>query len=292
LSSLYPLRGIPVEMATNFINTPKDGSALEVIAHIDAAALKFALVGDRHQATLELIGLVFDEKGKTVENFGDKLAMNFRQASLENTLKNGVTYGKQLKLKPGYYQVRFVAREDGVKQIGSASSWIEIPDLAKKSLTLSSIFFPAGGEDLVPATTAQQQNGNVPSKPKDDSVARHPAPVYRRFKREGSFDFMVFAYNASRNEKGATDLAVQTQIYAGDKLLLATPLKNFADTGKQIGPTGNGPSNADQPDPERLPYMARLSLNTFEPGTYELRMLVIDRNAKTSTKRMVNFTVE
>lgn len=291
ISALYPLRGIPVEMATNFINTPKEGSALDVVTHIDAATLKFTQVGDRYQATIELVGMVFDEKGKSVETFGDKLAMNLKPASLENTLKNGITYTKQLKIKPGYYQVRFVARDDNNKlkgQIGSASSWIEVPDLEKKLLTLSSIFFPAGGEDLSLATAVPPQNGNSTGKAKDDSVARHPALVYRRFKRSGSFDFMVFAYNVKRNDKGATDLAVQTQIYAGDKLLLATPLKNFANSVKQPQVSGG-----DIPlDPERLPYMARLSLSSFEPGTYELRLLVIDRSAKTSAKRVINFTVE
>lgn len=292
INALYPLRGIPVEMATNFINTPKDGSALDVVAHIDTAALKFTTVGDRHQATLELIGFVFDESGKTVDNFGDKIGLNLKPASLENTLKNGIVYTKQLKLKPGYYQVRFMAREDGVKQIGSASSWIEIPDLEKKQLTLSSIFFPANTEELTPATGPQPQNGAAADKSKEDSIARYPVPVYRRFKRNGSFDFMLFAYNAKRNEKGATDLAVQTQIYAGDKLLLATPLKNFADIGKQARANGSTTSNADQPDPERLAYMARLSLGAFEPGTYELRLIVVDRNTKTSAKRITNFIVE
>jgi len=295
IGALYPLRGIPVELAASFINTPKDGSALEVVAHIDAAAVKFAQVGDRHQATIELVGMIFDEKGKSVETFGDKLSMNLKPASLENTLSNGITYTKQLKIKPGYYQVRFVARDDNNKlkgQIGSASSWIEIPDLEKKSLTLSSIFFPAGSEDANPVATAQPQNGNSNGKAKDDSVARHPAVVYRRFKRSGSFDFMIFAYNAKLNEKGATDLAIQTQIYAGDKLLLATPLKNFADTNKQFQMPGSGPANVGQSDLERLPYLARLSLGTFEPGNYELRLLVIDRNAKSSAKQVVNFIVE
>ena len=68
---------------------------------------------------------------------------------------------------------------------------------------------------------------------KEDSVARHPAAVYRRFKRNGNFDFMIFAYNAKLNEKGATDLAVQTQIYADNKLIVATPLKNFQSRSHQ-----------------------------------------------------------
>jgi hypothetical protein len=38
--------------------------------------------------------------------------------------------------------------------------------------------------------------------------------------------------------------------------------------------------------------MARFSLDKFTPGEYELRLVVIDRNAKTSAKRSINFTVE
>ncbi|HMV83339.1 MAG TPA: VWA domain-containing protein [Blastocatellia bacterium] len=281
LSALYPLRGIPVEIATHFINTAKDGVSLDVIAHIDAAAVRFNQVNDRHQATVELVGVVFDESGKSVETFGDKLVMNLKPASLEQTIKNGIIYGKQLKMKPGFYQVRFVAREDGVRQIGSASSWIEIPNLEKKQLALSSIFFPAAGEASPSGATTQTINEKVT----DDSVARHPATVYRRFKRKGNFDFMIFAYNAKLNEKGAADLALQTQIYSGNKLVLATPLKNFQQS-EQSG------SSQGIPASEGFPYLARLSLGDFEPGNYELRLVVIDRNAKASAKRSVSFTVE
>jgi VWFA-related protein len=285
LGALYPLRGIPVEMTAHFINTSKEGASLDVVAHIDAAALRFNQVNDRHQAIVEMVGVVFDESGKSVETFGDKLAMNLKPASLENTLKNGILYTKQLKVKPGYYQVRFVVREDGIRQIGSVSSWIEIPNLEKKQLTLSSIFFPAAGNDLNPATATPTQNNEATSKAKEDSVARHPAAVYRRFKRQGNFDFMIFAYNAKPNEKGATDLAVQTQIYTSNKLVVATPLKNFQQTG-QPG------SNQAVPASEGIPYLARLSLGEFDPGNYELRLVVVDRNAKASAKRVVNFTVE
>lgn len=284
LGALYPLRGIPVELAAHFINTAKDGASLDVIAHIDAAALKFNQVNDRYQATVEMVGVVFDESGKSVETFGDKLAMNLKAASLENTLKHGIIYGKQLKMKPGFYQVRFVVREDGIRQIGSASSWIEIPGLEKKQLALSSIFFPAAlpaDMEGAPSGAAVQTAGN---KAKEDSVARHPAAVYRRFKRNGNFDFMIFAYNAKPNEKGATDLALQTQIYSGNKLVVATPLKNFQQS-EAVG-------NQAVPASEGIPYLARLSLGEFEAGNYELRLVVIDRNAKSSAKRIVGFTIE
>jgi len=45
-------------------------------------------------------------------------------------------------------------------------------------------------------------------------------------------------------------------------------------------------------DPQRLGYAARLSLSAFDPGEYELRLMVIDRLAKTTAQRRANFTVE
>ena len=205
ISSLYPLRGIPVELSTSFINAPADGSAADIVAHIDATGIRFDQNGDRHQATLEIVGSVYDENGKTIDGFADKVVMNLKTASLESTMKNGITYPKHLKLKPGFYQVRFVIREEGARQIGSASSWVEIPDLEKKRLTLSSIFFPALGEETNPTKSAQNQNDGSNRVASKDTSLRQPTQVYRRFKRGGSFDFLIFAYNAKANTSAVAE---------------------------------------------------------------------------------------
>jgi hypothetical protein len=267
-------------MSTSFIDTPQDGSVVEIAANIDAAALKFDQVNDRHRATLDVVMIVFEENGKSVENVSDSDQLNLKTSSLENARKNGVNYSKLFKLKPGFYQVRMMAREEGITQIGSASSWIEIPDLSKKQLALSSIFFVGDGNESNPLLPTQ----STPNSGGERAHSMFQAKISRRFKRDSGFDFMIFAYNAGKDAKGATDLVVQTQIYIGGKVLLATPLKNFSD------PNSNSvKKDGDQPG---FPYLARLSLESFSPGTYELRLVVIDRNAKTSAKRSVNFTVE
>jgi hypothetical protein len=46
------------------------------------------------------------------------------------------------------------------------------------------------------------------------------------------------------------------------------------------------------PDPQRIPYAARITLDGFTPGEYELRMVVVDRSTKITANRRVNFTVE
>ncbi|MEK7833915.1 MAG: hypothetical protein AAB401_22695, partial [Acidobacteriota bacterium] len=291
LSSLFQRREVPIEMAVTFMHTPQEGTQTDVIAHVETSTLKFNQAGDRHLAKLELIGVIYKEDGKSDQNFVETLNMNLRPSSYDEAIKNGITYVKRLSLKPGFYQLRLVARDDAGAQIGTTSNWFEVPDLNKKQLTLSSIFFPAPGQV---AAEVIDPNKKPADKPGQQASGRPPI-VYRRFKSGNSFDFLIFAYNASADTKGKTDLAIQTQIYSGNKLIMATPVKNFQTDSQQ-------PAQASQPGQSTqtqtaqnqagLAYMARFTLDKFEPGEYDLRLVVIDRNVKASAKRSINFTVE
>jgi hypothetical protein len=144
-----------------------------------------------------------------------------------------------------------------------------VPDLSKKGIALSSIFI-----------TDSKKGGAIP----DAREGAAPVPVvedvaaivYRRFPRKGHLEFLVFAYNAGIGEKGVPDAAIQSQVYAGNQLVIASPLNPFAETERS----------------SELPYHARLSLESFEPGSYELRLVAIDRTTKQTTRRSFHFTVE
>jgi VWFA-related protein len=280
LSALFPLRGIPLQMSASFINKPVEGLSGDIAAHLDASTLKFNEANDRYRATLEFIGMIFDENGKTAGSFSDRVDLNFTATALEDLKKNGINYSKFVGLNPGLFQVRLVVRELGVAEIGSASSWLEIPDLGQKKLALSSIFFPEDGEGSDPLSITPKEKDAV----NDRDHSPLPPKVYRRFKRNTKLDFMIFAYNAMVDDKGTTDLAVQSQIHLGGKVLLATPLRSFMEQT-----TFGARKDAQQTG---IPYLARLSLEKFQPGMYELKLVVIDRHARTSAKRSVSFTVE
>src|SRR5262249_18257260 len=154
--------------------------------------------------------------------------------------------------------------------LGSAAQWVEISDLAKKQLTLSSLMLSPNAEGGTPSLTAAQQTGEQMT-----GYRPRPSEASRRFRRGSSLDFLIFVYNAKVNAQGATDLVIQSQVFSGSKLIYATPLSRIAPDGT--------------PDAQRVPYAARLSLASFDPGDYELRALVIDRTAKTTAHRRINF---
>jgi hypothetical protein len=90
-------------------------------------------------------------------------------------------------------------------------------------------------------------------------------------------DFLDIDCNG-RVEKNTTDLVVQSQVYSGSKLIYASPLQKI-----------NVLENSDL---RRLPFAARISLEGFYPGQYELRLVVIDRLTKATAHRRVYFSVE
>jgi VWFA-related protein len=279
MNSLYHLREIPVFLAADFVDSGKGEGYAKLLAHFDVSNVKFEKVNDRYNADLQVVVSVYDEKGKSVGTVEQKLAMSLKPATYERVIKSGFLFNRQIKLPPGFYQVRMVVIKESPRQAGSVSEWVEIADLSKKQLTLSSIFLASEKEAMF---TAPQPNEKVEDEKKieDQQALPMPAQISRRFKRESKFDFTIFAYNPKADANGKTDLAIQTQVYAaGNKLMMATPL-----TKMELAPEDKTMLFA--------PYAARLSLDKFAPGTYELRLVVVDRVANVTTKRAITFLIE
>jgi len=265
LGSLVPLREIPVEMAVDFFDVSQGSSGALVNLHVDASQLTLRLLNGTHQSALDLLMALFDEKGKAAASFSERISVNIRPERLENAVKNGFNYRRLMALKPGFYQARMAIREEGSARMGSASKWVEIPDVGKKQLTLSGVLLSAGRED---------QNDLQPA---NSAYIQQPSSATRRFKKAGAVDFMVFAYNA-KVEKNTADLVIQSQVFSGSKLVYASPIAKM--------------TIPESVDLQRIPYAARISLEEFNLGPYELRVVVIDRLTKATAFRRVYFTVE
>ena len=86
----------------------------------------------------------------------------------------------------------------------------------------------------------------------------------------------LYAYNPKRDAAGATDLVSQAEILRGG-VLLGTAAPEPLEQTETPGPVS---------------HTSRIKLQRFEPGDYELRVTVTDRNASAMATRLVKFTVE
>jgi VWFA-related protein len=262
LSAAFPARQLPVALAVSFVDLPDAGAVVTASASVPSYPLAFKPAGGKQAAAFELACFVFDQQGKPAASAQERITVSTADEAESGIPQRDIAYNFRFdKLPPGLYQVRVAARDEGSGRIGGAARWIEIPDLKKRRLALSSLLvgrLPAG------ARAAFDQL---------EFAASH------RFARASRLGFYAYIYNASRGEGGraAPDLTARVRVLHNDRALI--------DSGERKVST----EGAD--DPARLPYGADFDLSTLPPGRYLLEVAVTDGRAKQTAKQTARFEI-
>jgi VWFA-related protein len=266
LMALAPLLEVPIEASADFVSVDGVVPMVVVSAHVDLRGVPFDEAGGRHRATVDLAGAVFDESGGVVGSLAPARAeMDLQDAGYEQALRRGLPYQQAVPVKPGRYRVRVAAREGGKGMLGTVTQWVDVPDLANGKLTPSGVFlFREGG-----ASAASTATG--------DAVRLQEAQARRRFGLGETLYVQVYAYNPARDVSGATDLVAHTEIRRGDTLVGSTPPEPMPQRGAGAPP---------------LPLTRSYRLHSFEPGEYEVHVVVTDRLADATVSGRAEFTVE
>ena len=104
---------------------------------VPGSAIPFLKNGDRDKATLDITGQVKNSQGIIVGNVRDtvKLAIDAAQ----QVKQKNIQYSTGFELAPGRYHLKFVVRENQTGQMGSFETDLNVPDLKKLPLKLSSV---------------------------------------------------------------------------------------------------------------------------------------------------------
>ena len=94
---------------------------------------------ERFRPLLDLTGVFYDDKGVPKTSFIERIVTTAPNLEATKSYRNDITFTYPAKVPPGLYQVRVAARDDKSGKTGSAHAWIEVPDLTKKKLTISSL---------------------------------------------------------------------------------------------------------------------------------------------------------
>jgi hypothetical protein len=268
LQDASPQGRLPTLLSATFIDTPNHGALLTNSVQVSTEDLDYGPEG-KTAAAVDVAGLVLNDQGKTAASFKTRLDVNPQPAgAAAGPAQSSVIYNHRTPLAPGIYQVRVAAREGRSGRVGSATQWVEIPDIKAKRLTLSSLLLGGkvvgGGEKKdAPAGTEPQMQFSVE----------------RRFARPSRLDFLMFIYNAARAQGGGPpDLTAQVQVFRDGRAVVNTPHRKLEMGGLD--------------DLARIPYGGGFPLASLQPGRYELLINVQDRAAQTSASQRVGFIIE
>lgn len=260
LSAPSARKGLPTQLSVGFVDVPNSGPVLTAATQMATDVLGYGADG-KQAAAIDLAGLVFNDQGKPAGSFQTRVNVN--PASANTTRGNaGVIYTYKLPLKPGIYQVRVATRDDKSGKVGSAAQWIEIPDLAAKRLTLSSLML--GGQF-------------IGSSQKEAGGEQVQFSVDRRFLRGSHMNFLTIIYNAARSGSGV-DLDARIQLSRNGQAVVTSPVRKV-------------PVEANT-DLARIVYGADIALQTLPPGRYRLQIEISDRIANAKASSEISFEIE
>jgi len=254
LAEPLPETGLNLSAWAHHLELESDKAQVSVQIEIDGSNLNYREQDNRGSLALDVAGCVYDRTGKLVTSFIDKIKGSVPIETLEHARTSGFVYAKRLELKPGYYQVRLGAIEPETETIGTAVSWVEVPDLSKGKPALSSILLSANNSQKSP--DPQQWN----------SIKSVKAP--------GPLLYYLVLYNAPTS---GADFTIQSEISQNEKVIYQSEPQSVPS--RTIGKDGKG-----------IEIGGQLSLD-LEPGLYELRVAVRDK-ANREIKRTVDFIVE
>jgi len=283
LAAPFAASGVHLQLTSLFGNDAKAGSFMRSVLHIDGHDLTFTDEADHlHKCVFDVLAMTFGDNGVPVDQNGKTYTLKLPEEWYKRTLRDGLVYYVTVPVKkPGAYQLRMSLRDTNTERIGSASQFVEVPDLKKNRLALSGLALSG----VMPTSKTTQSN----QSPANQAVANQPAsdlnsatsvdqegiergnaeasPAVRHFRSGMLMNYAFFIYNA-RPDKATNNPKLTTQV------------RLFRD-GKPVF-TGN--ENAlkvlAQADLKRLLAGGSIQLGTnLPPGEYVFQVIVNDAMA-------------
>jgi hypothetical protein len=278
-ASPFGAAGVHLQLTSVFANDEKAGSFMRSVLHVNARDLTFTDEPDKmHKCVFDVLSMTFGDNGVVVEQTGRTYTLQLPEETYQRVERDGLVYYITVPVKkPGAYQLRMSLRDTATDRIGSASQFIEVPDVKKDRLALSGLILRGY------ATRNAQPNADNPSADQEgiDKGAAEASPAVRRFHSGMYLNYAFFIYNAHSEKGAAPQLTTQVILFRDGKPVF---------TGKQ-----NPMTNINQPDLKRLVGGGIIQLGMeLAPGDYVLQVIVNDALAdkkSQTTSQWMDFSI-
>jgi hypothetical protein len=259
LTSPFATGNVRVRLTTLFSQSEKQGPYVNALLHIDANDLTFNQDADGFRTTtVDIAAVTFDADGNQIEGASKTWRFRLPSKTHEEVLRTGLVYSLHVPVKKaGAYQMRLAVRDNASQLLGSASQFIEVPDVKKGRLTLSGLVL--GGDRNRTAEAGEPAEGALLEEDANST------PAVRIFKQGMTVVYGYGILNARTDRNKKTQLEVQTRLFRDGQEVFASPSKPLSSDG--------------QPNPQRLVAGGRLQLAQLAPGDYALQVIVTDKLA-------------
>ena len=260
VSSPFGATGVHLQLTSVFSNDPKVGSFMRSMLHIDAHDLTFTDEPNKlHKCVVDILAMTFGDNGIPIDQVGRTYTIELPEELYQRAQREGFVYIMTVPVKkPGPYQLRVALRDSATDHIGSASQFVDVPDLKKNRLALS-------GLALRGTSRMNGQAGDDPAAQQEgvDRGSAEAGPAVRHYHSGMYLSYVYFIFNAHSDKDGAPQLTTQVTLFHEGKPVFSGHPAPLTTTG--------------QPDMKRLIAGGVIQLGIdMPPGDYVLQVTVTD----------------
>lgn len=248
LASDLPATDVAVYLEAWYFRTDETHYYIPVSLVVPGSQIPFVKGGDKDKATLDVIGEVKDAAGHVIGQVRQTVKLNIDQA--QQVRQKNVQYSTGFNLPIGKYHLKFVVRENETGRMGSFEADINVPDLRKLSLKMSSIVL-ASQRISVP-----KHDDNPMVRDGEELVPNLP----HVFRQDQHLYFLYEVYSPDKTPK--TRVLTSIEFLDGSIKAFETPL---IEADQLNEPTRNA-----------VAFQFDVPLTGLKPGQYTCQINVID----------------
>ena len=274
LVSPFAQNDIALNINALYADDSVDGPYIRSFLHIDAKRLKFTEDAEGwKKASFDVAAVTFGDNGVPAESKESKYTIKTKGATYATMLQRGFVYVLIMPVKKyGVYQYRVAVRDVETGKIGSASQIIEVPNLGKRKMELSSL-----AVENVTMTTWQNITAPKPGQAQIPSTLLYDT-VLRQFKGGTVLRYGFEVYNAKSDGMSMPKLETQARILQNNSVMTEGNV-NKLDV-------------SSQKDPKRVKVSGAMLLkDTLQPGDYVLQLNVFDRSGRQTAMQLLPFEI-
>ncbi len=241
---------------------------LAVSLVIPGSQIPFVSEKDKDNATIDIIGEVREGGKMSVGHLRDTVKLAVDQG--QQVRSKNVQYNTGFVLPPGSFHLKFIVRENQTGRIGSFETDVQIPDLRKAPMRLSSVVManqriPFLGKKSGPNPLVRDKFELVPNV---THVFRQDQHLYLQFE--------VYDPARSKNTEAATKENGQAAKPSRDAVRVLTSIEFLRGTAKVYESKPIVASEVNAPERKAVIFQIDLPLQSLKPGLYMCQVNVID----------------
>jgi VWFA-related protein len=260
-----PLTAIEVTSSALFLPRKDDEAQVTLQVHFAGDQLTYNQSGENYSMRSEVAVVVLDRSGKMAQQGMRPIGGTFTAAQLEPAKRNGYRYSERLKLRPGFYQIRIGVRDANNDGMGTATAWIDVPDMRNRKMVLSSLFL---GRTEEAGKAAENSKSAQLELVVGAATIKATEPIFYRY----------VLYNASPSLDPMVDLWQKTEVmrlgksvYEGEWQPLSTRIVRLNPGAIEVG--------------------GKFKLGV-EPGVYSVQITVKDRKSGDTASQTIDVEIK